>query len=514
MATNPNKYTILVSGQLDTKSIDNMQKSLDNVKNLSAKINDFKVSDSAIKNLKTQIEAGLKNINVGVSGYSSSGSRSATQQTRTVEFNSGSSAPLEFSNNRELVAQYEQIVSLVNQATDGAQARIKVEMDSQNVAQKIVATYSDLDNKTKTIKYNLELMGEAEEEHYEWVYKGAQVTQDNVKTQREWLRELDKFDRQSTTMDRTINQLSPDAGDARSMLTSYKKMADEDISNIRTTIEQMGAPTEKQIERLKQLDSVFYSVISGTKQYGKEYITQVTKVTGTMNKASNMLAELGERDPFSPQVRSATEASNAVLNYGKELQTVLASGENLSENQIKKFGELNQTFEENSRRVRALGKDTMGFAHELGVAIRRTLTWSVAMGAFYGSLRKMKEGVQFIKDMDAALTNVGLVTGQKVEEMKGLAQEYSDIARELGTSTSAVAEGALEFIRQGLSKEETDTLIRVSTMQAKLANMNAAQSTEYLTSIMNGFKLQADDMIGVLDVLINLDNRYASSVGF
>ena len=52
MAEN-NKYTILISGQLDINSIKNLQKSLDNVENLSAKITQLKVPESAITNLKT-----------------------------------------------------------------------------------------------------------------------------------------------------------------------------------------------------------------------------------------------------------------------------------------------------------------------------------------------------------------------------------------------------------------------------------------------------------------------------
>ena len=70
MAEN-NKYTILISGQLDINSIKNLQKSLDNVENLSAKITQFKVPESAITNLRKQIEAGLTNINVGLKGYPS-----------------------------------------------------------------------------------------------------------------------------------------------------------------------------------------------------------------------------------------------------------------------------------------------------------------------------------------------------------------------------------------------------------------------------------------------------------
>jgi TP901 family phage tail tape measure protein len=134
------------------------------------------------------------------------------------------------------------------------------------------------------------------------------------------------------------------------------------------------------------------------------------------------------------------------------------------------------------------------------------------MGLVYGSLNQLKQGISFINELDEHLTNVRIVSGATAEETANLAHEYNSLAKELGTTTQEVARGSLEFIRQGKSQAETAELIRVSTMQAKLANMDAAQSTEYLTSIMNGFNLESGDMIGVLDKLVQLDNNYATSV--
>ena len=47
---------------------------------------------------------------------------------------------------------------------------------------------------------------------------------------------------------------------------------------------------------------------------------------------------------------------------------------------------------------------------------------------------------------------------------------------------------------------------------SKLGNVEAAQATEYLTSVLNGFKLEAEDAMSVVDRLVNLDNQYATSV--
>jgi TP901 family phage tail tape measure protein len=47
---------------------------------------------------------------------------------------------------------------------------------------------------------------------------------------------------------------------------------------------------------------------------------------------------------------------------------------------------------------------------------------------------------------------------------------------------------------------------------AKLGNTSTAEATEYLISMLNGFQLEAEDSIDLIDKMINLDNRYATSV--
>jgi TP901 family phage tail tape measure protein len=93
-----------------------------------------------------------------------------------------------------------------------------------------------------------------------------------------------------------------------------------------------------------------------------------------------------------------------------------------------------------------------------------------------------------------------------------MAKQYNTLAKQLGATTLEVAKGSLEWQRQGKSVQETQTLLTASTMMGKLANIESAQSTEYLTSILNGFQLQAGDAVGVIDKLVSVDNAAATSV--
>ncbi|MEI6296303.1 MAG: phage tail tape measure protein [bacterium] len=163
-------------------------------------------------------------------------------------------------------------------------------------------------------------------------------------------------------------------------------------------------------------------------------------------------------------------------------------------------------------KMSAAGKDARGFVADMKTAIEKTVTWASAMTLLYGTLRQLQQGVQFITDLDKELTNARIVTGMAKNEADKLAVSYNNLAKTMGTTTLEVAKGSLEWLRQGKTAQESLDLVAKSTMMAKLGNMDTAQSTEYLTSMINGFKLEAQDVNTVLDKLIAVDNTAATSV--
>ena len=178
--------------------------------------------------------------------------------------------------------------------------------------------------------------------------------------------------------------------------------------------------------------------------------------------------------------------------------------------QIKNYSGALKVAQANTQGLNAGLKDTglnlLDVAKNLGITI-------TAMQAMQFVISQIKDGVQYIKDLDKELTNIRLVTGQSKESVYALGKEYNQTAKELGVTTLEVAKSSVEFIRQGKTAEETSQLIRNATMLSKLGNLEAADSADKLTSIMNGFKLSVEETGPVLDKLVALDNSYASSVG-
>lgn len=91
--------------------------------------------------------------------------------------------------------------------------------------------------------------------------------------------------------------------------------------------------------------------------------------------------------------------------------------------------------------------------------------------------------------------------------------DYSEIAKQLGTTTSAVADSAVEWLRQGNTVEETSELVKASTTLSVIGAMDASDATTALTASLNGYNMEAQDAMKIVDQLTTLDLKYATSSG-
>ena len=105
-----------------------------------------------------------------------------------------------------------------------------------------------------------------------------------------------------------------------------------------------------------------------------------------------------------------------------------------------------------------------------------------------------------------------MVTGYNRDRTKELVASYSEMAQELGAVTSEVAAAADDWLRQGYSLEDTNELIKTSTVLSKIGLIDSAEATKYLTSAIKGYKVEIGDAMSVADKLSAVDMAAAVSV--
>lgn len=146
----------------------------------------------------------------------------------------------------------------------------------------------------------------------------------------------------------------------------------------------------------------------------------------------------------------------------------------------------------------------------------KTLLGKVATGLKYyvvlNQLRKLYTSViKTVTELDEALTQVAMVTSMNRKEAWGLLKQYQNLAREVGMTTTAVAELSIYFFRQGRSARDAMEMTKIAAKAAKVAAIDATESANYLTSAINGFGLAASQAEGVADRFAALGAASASS---
>ena len=86
-------------------------------------------------------------------------------------------------------------------------------------------------------------------------------------------------------------------------------------------------------------------------------------------------------------------------------------------------------------------KDGYALDEMFGVAAKKVLIWGLATQAIYGSLRKIGEGIQYIRDLNKEMVSIQVVNNMSSAQVADLAMQYNGLAKELGTTTLEVAKG-------------------------------------------------------------------------
>ena len=177
----------------------------------------------------------------------------------------------------------------------------------------------------------------------------------------------------------------------------------------------------------------------------KVKVDDADKLATSLGKIDNQLAKIkiNNNDAFanSPEVQAAyTNAESLRNSYEKGVTSI-------GKYQVA-YGQLRNEVAKYNQDVRTTINNTDNFATSIGKAVTKIALWGIATGLLYGSLKKIQEGVQYIKDLNQEMTNIGLVTGQTTQELTSMATQFNDMAKELGATTLDMAEGATEWINK------------------------------------------------------------------
>ena len=148
---------------------------------------------------------------------------------------------------------------------------------------------------------------------------------------------------------------------------------------------------------------------------------------------------------------------------------------------------------------------------DMATSMANTVKWGITSSIFNKITGSIQSAYYYAKDLDTSLNNIRIVTGQSADEMQRFAKIANTAAGDLGRSTLDYTKAALSFYQQGLSDEEVQARTNV-TLKAQNITGVGSEMVDYLTSVWNGFKVEAEDAESYVDKLAKVADSSASDM--
>lgn len=148
----------------------------------------------------------------------------------------------------------------------------------------------------------------------------------------------------------------------------------------------------------------------------------------------------------------------------------------------------------------------------MGDTLRRTLTWNISSSIINTLTGRIQESYGYIKNLDSSLNDIRIVTGKSAEEMDKFAEKANKASKALRKSTTDYTNASLIYYQQGLSDEETAARTDVTLKAANVTQQSAAEVSEQLTAVWNGYKVSAQEAELYVDKLAAVAAETASDL--
>lgn len=293
------------------------------------------------------------------------------------------------------------------------------------------------------------------------------------------------------------------------------------------TVQSALSTLESSYQRLvdKQKEFVGIDPTDGQKKEFAQLTDQYNQAHRALDniiKDSRKLQEQGVGDPY--EIVSGTNMADEVVRM-QELQNAV----NLFSDGSAKIGQFNTDFTELSYTVKnadgtfteftaVLDSTGTKIVNVAGKAKESTslfkgafdsikkkskeiLTYMVSMGGLSRVMGQIKQGIQYVKEIDTALTELKKVTDETDATYKRFLQTASQVSSEIGSTIADFTNATADFARLGYSITEATDLAKAASVYKNVGDgiNSVSDASESIISTMKAFGIEANNAMGIVD---------------
>lgn len=249
-------------------------------------------------------------------------------------------------------------------------------------------------------------------------------------------------------------------------------------------------------------------------QKEEELARQIKATTNEVKSYNAEYAKSSKVDSLHQKIQEFYDKNTAThRKWGAQLKNMLNETAHGAQLTATRVNEIEQEFLGVGNAARQAGKLGDSFFGGIKKQAGQFLQWFSVTSVIMEGVQQVRKMVNEVKTLDNAMMDLTMATGYNKSQIEDLMDTYFKLGDKLSATASDVAASADTWLRQGKSIAETNKLIEDSMVLSKIGGLSSEDSTKYLTSVMKGYKVATEDVIGVVDKLSAVDMASATDVG-
>ena len=288
--------------------------------------------------------------------------------------------------------------------------------------------------------------------------------------------------------------------DFKDKLNEYKKSLGELEGNILKASDFDSSSFENANSTIKEMKTNLESMSVKGNQFAS-----LSQVLGLLRRVTSDIANnnlSGQLlDNYKELEDRLKKVADAAQNAGKELTSM----------NIDEYTNSNNLWKKYNTEMYKSGMAGKGFLQKIKDSISSQSSSFIAQYfSLQAFIRYGREIVQTVTTIDSSMTELRKVSGETDTRLAESFKQSAATAKELGATISDVINSTADWSRLGYDINQAEELARVTQIYQNVGdNLTQETASEYLVSTLQGFRLNSDEALRVVDSINSVANNYA-----
>lgn len=309
-----------------------------------------------------------------------------------------------------------------------------------------------------------------------------------------------------------------DASNASGLNAAYKQLSlmgknvsqfsitTKNIDNARQSFIALNKTTGETITMMRTLSK------EGSSEWSYSVVQNANKGAAALAGMEKSAATLTNKIKLYMQQNTAlSKKAPQVYDDLNALQQNLANMDFNDPNAKVLLTQYGSQFQELQAQAKNLGAEVDSLGHKFKETFTtrvRSIASVMLFGAMMSTLTTIKQNVV---DIDSALTQLKIVTGESNNTLAKYFDDAADAAKRYGNSVTDIISSTETYARLGYSLNESLNLASVTNQFANVAAIDEGDATTSLTSILKAYNKDASEAERITDMLVKVGQDFAIS---